>query len=231
MNNEQYVTELLAEEATNVFGKLGRAYLKAIRKVLKTQNQNDKSFLFQTLDCMALEDGYSLGLRLAEDKGMGDESWFFVYETEKGPEEYLSQINYITAHFVDHITYDHILVQRTEMGAWQAYLYTVAKTMLPTFWHGGYIVRKYIFKHDDLNDVPALLVDCIDDQVLFGIKEKVSPEIKMQGNEAIVKCCYWNEWRGLVRDTVKILFDGNSIVGFEPLDLEVLYEYNCGICF
>ena len=35
MNNEQYVTELLAEEATNVFGKLGRAYLKAIRKVLK----------------------------------------------------------------------------------------------------------------------------------------------------------------------------------------------------
>lgn len=231
MNNEQYVTELLAEEATNVFGKLGRAYLKAIRKVLKTQNQNDKSFLFQTLDCMALEDGYSLGLRLAEKKGRGDESWFFVYETEKGPEEYLSQINCITAHFVNHISYDHILVQRNEMGAWQAYLYTVAITMLPVYWHGGYIVRKYIFKHDDLNDVPALLVDCIDDQVLFGIKEKVSPEIKMQGNEAIVKCCYWNEWRGLVRDTVKILFDGNSIVGFEPLNLEVLYEYNCGICF
>ena len=231
MNNEQYVTELLAEEATNVFGKLGRAYLKAIRKVLKTQNQNDKSFLFQTLDCMALEDGYSLGLRLAEKKGRGDESWFFVYETEKGPEEYLSQINCITAHFVNHISYDHILVQRNEMGAWQAYLYTVAITMLPVYWHGGYIVRKYIFKHDDLNDVPALLVDCIDDQVLFGIKEKVSPEIKMQGNEAIVKCCYWNEWRGLVRDTVKILFDGNSIVGFEPLNLEVLYEYDCGICF
>ena len=54
---------------------------------------------------------------------------------------------------------------------------------------------------------------------------------RIQGDKAKIHVCYWNDWKGLVRDTVEIDFEGNRAVLFERVKTEVLIEYNCGICF
>ena len=230
MEQKQNMSYLIEEERQNEYAKVGRTYVKVIDKIVKDINQPDKSYLFETLDCMQLEEGYSLGLRLAEKKGMGDESWFFTYRKDRGPEEYLSKLDFISAKFEDRLQMEHIIVQATEMGAWQAYLYSIATTLLPVFWHGGYIMRKYIFAHDDL---PTIFVDARSGALLklrdfYG---RVSPEVMIQGDKATIHVCYWNDWIGLVRDNVEIDFEGNRAVWFECVKTEVLIEYNCGICF
>ena len=229
----QYEIEIIEEEKLNVYANLGKAYVKTIQNIADPQIQQTNDSLFRTLNCMKLEDGYSLGLRLATHQGMGDESWFFVYESEKGPQEYLNKMHSLTAKFEKRVSFDHILVQRTEMGAWQAHLYSIATTLLPVFWHGGYICRRYIFTHDDLKHLYLLAEMQFEDTILCGINAKVSPEIELQGNVALIRCCYWNEWRGLVRETVKMVFEENTIAidKCELVGEEVLFEYDCGICF
>ena len=220
----------VVEEQNNEYAKVGQDYIKVIEKIVKDINQPDKSYLFETLNCMQLEEGYSLGLRLAENEGMGDESWFFTYRKYRGPGEYLNKLDFISAKFEDRIQMDHIFVQNTEMGAWQAYLYSIATTLLPVYWHGGYIMRKYVFTHDDLS---TIFVD-VNSEALLKLQDfhdRVSPAVTIQGHKASIQVCYWNEWMGLVRDTVEINFEGNRAVLFERVKTEVLIEYNCGICF
>lgn len=230
MEQEHDMSDLIEEESHNVYAKVGQDYLKVIEKIVKDINQPDKSYLFETLDCMQLEEGYSLGLRLAEHKGMGDESWFFTYQKHIGPEEYLNKLDFITAKFEDRLQLDHIFVQKTEMGAWQAYLYSIAITLLPVYWHGGYIMRKYVFMLDDLANI---FIDANSEALLHlrDFQGRVSPEVMIQGDKATIQVCFWNEWRGLVRDTVEIRFEGNRVVSFECVKTEVLIEYNCGILF
>lgn len=231
MDQEQYVSTLLAEEKKNEYSKVGQAYKKVINMIVRDSNHPDKSYLFETLNCMQLEEGYSLGLRLAEHHGMGDKSWFYTYSKLRGPRDYLNKLSWVRAQFESPIQMDHLLVQKNEMGAWQAYLYSIAVTMLPVFWHGGYYVRKYVFTHSELKDIGIIFMNCIEDPVLYGIKDKISPEVFLQGDKAVIKVCYWNDWVGLVRDTVEIVFMGNQIMSFEPINTEVIYEFNCGICY
>ena len=115
------------------------------------------------------------------------------------------------------------------MGIWQGYLFSIAPTLLPTFWHGGYIRRKYIFSHKDLERIRILYPQ--EKAPLYGIKDVVSPKVKMRGAEGTIECCYWNEWQGLVRETLKVTYANDTIMSFERTKEEVLYEYNCGICF
>ncbi len=46
---------------------------------------------------------------------------------------------------------------------------------------------------------------------------------------AHVYCCYWNEWKGLIREHTKIVINKNVVESFESDDDFVLYEYDCGI--
>lgn len=230
MIQKQNLTDLMDEERQNVYAKVGQDYIKVIERIVKDINQPDKSYLFETIDCMQLEEGCSLGLRLAEKRGYGDESWFFTYRKDRGAAEYLNKLNFISAKFEDRLQIEHIFVQPTEMGAWQVYLYSINTSLLPVYWHGGYIKRKCVFTHDDLDFV---FVD-VDSEVLLNLRDfhgRVSPEVTIQGDKAKIHVCYWNDWKGLVRDTVEIDFEGNRAVLFERVKTEVLIEYNCGICF
>ena len=59
----------------------------------------------------------------------------------------------------------------------------------------------------------------------------VSPKVKMRGTEGTIECCYWSEWQGLVCETLKVTYANESIISIKRIKEEVLYEYNCGICF
>ena len=129
----------------------------------------------------------------------------------------------------EHTLLEHINVERTACGIWQAYLLSMAPTVLPTFWHGGYIRRTYIFSHKDLEEIDELRRN--GKAPLFGIKDIVSPKVKIRGSEGTIECCYWNDWEGLVRETLKVTYANNSVISITQTKAEVLCEYDCGICF
>ena len=118
----------------------------------------------------------------------------------------------------------------TNCKKWQAFLLYQAGALLPTFWHGGYQRKILIFCHDDLKLVHELNLRYGRDS-LHGIKDVLSPKVKMRGNEGTIEYCFWNEWNGLVKETYKVKYEDYTIAQFILLSNEVIYEYDCGICF
>lgn len=226
MVQRKHIARMIEEEDHNEYAKVGYRYIEVLNRIAAEKDQQDKSVLFETLDNMRLEDGYSLGIRLADNEGMGDESWFYIYRKDGKivyddiPEPLDGEGGFGMS---------HVFVERTKMGAWQTYLFSIASTVLPTFWHGGYIRRTYIFKHDDLKGV--ITTHNLGEAPLYGIKDDIQPKVKIRGNEATVQCCYWNEWEGLVRETMLVRFAEGTVLSMERKDYEVLFEYDCGICF
>ena len=105
------------------------------------------------------------------------------------------------------------------MGAWQIYLLNNSPSFLPTAGHGYYSEKNLRFSLDDLPE-----------NVRQGIKGKqVTPFIGIYDNYAIVSCCYWNSWKGLVRENVVIVFEENKVKEIRDLYSDVLYKFDCGI--
>lgn len=226
---KHYIETILCEEEQNEFSKVGYSYIEALGKMVKDEDNENKSYLFDTLNALSLEDGYDLGLRLPSYRGMGDESELYTYQHGKDKKKKEEDGIFNPFQEEDKCTFEHIKVKRTSMGIWQGYLFSIAPTLLPTFWHGGYIRRKYIFSHKDLERIRILYPQ--EKAPLYGIKDVVSPKVKMRGAEGTIECCYWNEWQGLVRETLKVTYANDTIMSIERTKEEVLYEYNCGICF
>lgn len=226
MVQKRHIQQMLEEEDNNEYSKVGYRYFKMLQKLAKKKQNTDNSELFDVLNCMSLDEGYALGLKLAKHEGMGDESWFYIHQTDHSKETL--DIPSPTGYEGD-LGFSHMFVERNKMGAWQMYLFSIASTVLPVFWHGGYIRRDYIFKHEDLKDVISAHNGGL--APLYGIKDRISPMVKIYGGEATVQCCYWNDWEGLVRETTVVKFTENTVFCVEHKQSEVLFEYDCGICF
>jgi hypothetical protein len=118
------------------------------------------------------------------------------------------------------------------MGAWQVYLLMTSPTQLPTYWHGGYIKRTFILEGDELYDIKALknydLSDLVKQKMLY-------PEVVFEMNTDIktahIYCCYWNEWKGLVREHVEMQIHNGKVISYEKKSEFVIYKYHCGIYF
>ena len=215
--------------------KKGYDYIEVIKDI---SNGADPSLLFKVLDAISLEPNFHLGLRLAEEKGFGGKSWFYCYEGDidtykknntnpEDPEEVFFSCYDKSEVFK---IFDHLLVESSEMGAWQAYLLSVAMTMLPTWWHGGYFRRKYIFQIEDLWNHGQKIS-------LFGPRfeqneeYEVAPQVIKINDNTAISACYWNDWEGLVREKISLsMLDGKVHFKY-PFDKEVLYKYKCGIKF
>lgn len=122
----------------------------------------------------------------------------------------------------------HFIVEKSEAGAWEVYLFSLARHLLPTFWHGGYNAREIIFGKVDLRRVPSQEGRVLD-VILRG--QAVTPSVRFDGDMALVECCYWSEWGGLYREKVSITFDGDRIAEFKNVEAENIYNYDCGIMF
>lgn len=119
--------------------------------------------------------------------------------------------------------FDYLKVEDSEMGAWQAFLLHNISSILPTWWHANTMSIQYVFAYKEINS-PKIL------DALTGYHESLAPTVVKEQNYYIVSFCYWNNWIGLVRKSVKVsLNDGIPI--FEFLKNDVLFEYNCGIQF
>lgn len=173
--------------------------------------------VFYDLDALSLADGYHMGLRIAEQQGMGDESNFYVYDPNGREDKDILK---------------YIRVNDTPMGAWQLYLLMTSPTLFPTFWHGGYIERKFILQEKDLYEIEA--INCYDLSEL-AIQSIIYPSVIIKRNDGVttadILCCYWNEWKGLVREHVEIQMQFGEVISYREKETFVIYKYDCGILF
>ena len=121
----------------------------------------------------------------------------------------------------------------SEMSAWQIYLLITASTVLPAFWHGNYKNRQYVFSKSDISNLSGYYGENIFSKVdVLNIADDILPGVELIGNMAKVRCCYWNHWKGLVRETVSINFsDRKNIRIDEEIESEVLYKYHCRVWY
>lgn len=55
--------------------------------------------------------------------------------------------------------------------------------------------------------------------------------VSKDGNAADIYCTYWNDWKGLVREHVCIMFNADGTANYGKPDEFCFYHYDCGICF
>lgn len=120
-----------------------------------------------------------------------------------------------------------------EDGFWQMYLLENSSTVMPTWWHGNYILRGYVFTLEDIKYLDVLTEE---EKRVLSQKRLLLPQVrildKFNERSATVKATYWNDWEGLCRETVKITLDRDRRVeSIKTIKRDVLVEYECGILF
>lgn len=215
-------------ETLNIYALNGQEIHRIITtSIVKTVTLKDKGELFNYAKNISPKKGYKLGLRLANEdtEEIGDESYFFIYDKD-GVEHklYTSKLN------LNKFDATLFKVDRTEMGAWQLYLLMTSPTIMPVFWHGGYIMRKFIFSPDDFKEIKPIHHR---DFSILDLDGMLLPSVIMADDKsyADVYCCYWNDWKGLVREHVRVEFTTDGSAKISQADEFVFYPYDCGICF
>lgn len=224
--------------------EVGRAYIDALNK-LDENYPESVSRILDILNCVHPDPDYQFGIYIEEPSPneapshMCDQAWFHCYQGKEksimkhpykpsnGGYYHLGNMCYLRFTFD---FFNHLSIEPTAMGAWQAYLLSIAKTLLP--FSGGlyYTKREMIFTNEQVKDI-RLSFKKERTIELMNLKVDVSPSIKIDGKHAIVSCCHWNDWDGLTREHANIIFFNDRVYLFDDFENEKLFKYNCGICF
>lgn len=184
----------------------------------KIKEKDFDSFM-QYLDHLTLPKGASLHVEECRQEGMGDESRLFV-ETPEGA--------------YDLNIWDYIKVENNIDGAWDAYFLSKVWHILPLWWHANYDRRTYIYSKEDADSIQLfagregeLL------KIQRAIKQFIcEPEVIEAANgKYYVRCCYWTDFGGLIKETVEVLISAEGKVSFKDIEQNTLYQYECGIMF
>lgn len=128
---------------------------------------------------------------------------------------------------------------------WRTYLLSRAVTQLPTHWHGSYSQATFIFDSCDMESIRP--IDRRHDRHLIMLEstkvfahrdwsviapiEELQPKVmSLDASTHQVVCCYWNDWIGLVRETVTYIVEDARIMTTDG-KMEILYPYHCGVIF
>lgn len=211
MGNKRPLFKSILKTQTNELSKFGQKFHSLLNQII---TDNTPELVFSMLNKLSLTCGnLKLHVATSETHDIGDESYFYIGDDENR----------------DYKIYKHLKAEPSIEAAWQIYLLRYASTVMPVFWHGGYIVRDYVFDEASLNDYVPL--ECYD---ISGLSREnlLLPEVNLSpdGRIADVYCTYWNDWKGLVRDHVQLTFLHNGKVKVTEIEPLCLFEYNCGIC-
>ncbi len=175
------------------------------------------SKLMNELTEVRVEQGYKLEMRLPVETGSGDRTHILVVDGKGNETEEIA---------------GHLEITPSEMGVWQLYLLERLHTVLPLWWHGGYNRRKFILRESDIDDIIPLKFH---DLTELKRQDKLLPCVTVgfddsKGRSFIVNCCYWNDWEGLVRQSVEYKLENGRAVS-ESDSREILYQFHCGLWF
>ena len=172
------------------------------------------SRLLSGLTDVKVEQGYRLVMRLPEETGSGDRTHILVVDNEGNETEEIV---------------GHLEVAPTEMGVWQLYLLERLHTVLPLWWHGGYNRRRFILRESDIDGIIPLKFHDLSE---LKRQDKLMPSVTAGSDEhsLVVNCCYWNDWEGLVRQSVEYKLGHGRVIS-ENDSREVLYQFDCGMMF
>lgn len=131
----------------------------------------------------------------------------------------------------DEDIFNHLIVEQSPMGAWQAYLLHTLWHVLPLFWHANYSARDYVFSKQDANSVSTFRKEDQSAIVELISNFDVAPEVRRKDNKYYVSGCYWSDFGGLIREYFELTFDGNKVTNIFQFDSKTLHKYNCGILF
>lgn len=131
----------------------------------------------------------------------------------------------------DENIFGHLIVEHSPMGAWQATLLHTLWHALPLFWHGNYHARDYIFTKEDANNISAYNNEDNAGIIKMITKFDCSPEVREKDDKYYVSCCFFSNFKGLVREYYELTFNENKVTDIFHIANKTLFEYNCGILF
>jgi hypothetical protein len=177
--------------------------------------------LFDSLNEISLPDGFSLKVILCKvpqgnEYYIGDSSSLYIATKDGNKEKDI---------------FKYINVTDSYQGAWQVYLLHTLWHLLPVFWHGAYDSRTMIFDAQDLQE----RIDLVNKNPHFyhvtldASKFQLLPEISKNGDKYFVSCCYWSDWKGLVREVVVITIKDNKAQNVQTICEQIEYQYDCGM--
>ena len=208
---KKYYIELVAN-CDNLFNENYATLANSIHEGIESERYDDS--LNQLFDEI-LPDGYKIDVDFCKDYGHGDESKLYI-EMPDG--------------VYDYDIFAHLQMDPSPKNVWKVYLIHTLWHVLPLWWHSNYNRRVFLF---DIDDSLSRTMSFSNTSLAF-LKESslnITPEIFQKDNIFYVSSCYWNDWSGLVRECVKITFDGQKVVGIEDFHNEVLFEHKCGLRF
>lgn len=160
-----------------------------------------------------LDNDEKLCVELCKNVGIGDNSKLYV-ETKNGN--------------CDYDVFGYLNFEVSPYGAWVAYLIYEMRHNLPAFWHGIYSARTYLYVQEDLADTKKRYQTAIP---ASSEEYDVAPRIYWANTRAYISCCYWSDWKGLVREIVRIDFQGCKVKDITDIDSHILLPYDSKIFF
>lgn len=186
--------------------------------VEKIKKKDYDSFM-RYLTHLSLPGGVSLHVKECTDNGLGDESKLYL----KTPESKY-ELN----------IWDYIKAENSIDGAWDAYFLYIVWHFLPLWWHANYNKRTYLFSKEDADEIQLFYGR---EEELHKIKKAIKPLVcdpeVIEANKGyfFVCCCYWTNFGGLIKETVRVHISEEGKVSFKEIEKLTLHKYECGIRF
>jgi hypothetical protein len=117
--------------------------------------------------------------------------------------------------------FDYLTVEKTKMGAWQAYLLFSLWHTLPLNDHSNYSSRKFIFS---TKDITSLYIK-EDNKRSKCFKSNIDLKVVGLRDFFYISCCYWCPFSGLNRIICEIQFRDNKIININEVSRINLVEY------
>ncbi len=209
----------------NEYAKVGAALQTAFMEQEYSDTVTDCTSLLVKLDRLSLDIDHLLVALRSGDERESHCTLFAVpdqvYTDRTVPTEFWTGYEQFSM-------WEHLDIEQSPMGAWQARLLGFAISWMPLQGLGDYYRKRFIFSANDLRSAGS-------GTSRFARDPRVLPSAETDGEEIVLTYCYWSDWEGLVRCTERCMFEDNGTLLFarslkaEEVTQEVLLEYNCGI--